>query len=839
MGSIRDWAHPRSRGADTSSACSMRYSAGSSPLARGGHEQGLPVVVDEGLIPARAGRTSVERTSKGMPWAHPRSRGADVLRLVLLPKAPGSSPLARGGLPARAARRADRGLIPARAGRTPPTPRATWPGRAHPRSRGADLVDISEMWSWLGSSPLARGGPHLLPVSDLCAGLIPARAGRTGNRRRPRSPSWAHPRSRGADEGDCSAVTSGLGSSPLARGGRPLVDGLELFDGLIPARAGRTRTPASSATTARAHPRSRGADITPTSPTTPARGSSPLARGGPELVLSRHRLSGLIPARAGRTVWSSSTLAATRAHPRSRGADWAGRSVRWRGMGSSPLARGGLRAVGGDLRAVGLIPARAGRTGWPVLVYVQAWAHPRSRGADSQPYARGNGEQGSSPLARGGHRGHPRRLRRHGLIPARAGRTGEQFYNPTTIRAHPRSRGADGDGRPELHDKGGSSPLARGGLVRLGADGERQGLIPARAGRTGSATRASQGTRAHPRSRGADTRIATMSCWARGSSPLARGGHHPDFPDHTREGLIPARAGRTCRSSRTRCAKRAHPRSRGADVESSSRVAGMRGSSPLARGGLLPSSRVYPTSGLIPARAGRTARVLDSDDPAGAHPRSRGADALAGPEPVPATGSSPLARGGRRSRRDRHGLHGLIPARAGRTTAPTPRPCCRRAHPRSRGADLPARAARRADPGLIPARAGRTRGHLRGRRPRGAHPRSRGADGDGRPELHDKGGSSPLARGGLTGGSWGGLGWGLIPARAGRTSQEQSQRAPIRAHPRSRGADIRVVTIDGEPWGSSPLARGGPHPRHRRPEVLRLIPARAGRTDVFAEVVSR
>ena len=97
------------------------------------------------------------------------------------------------------------------------------------------------------------------------------------------------------------------------------------------------------------------------------------------------------------------TAQVSRAHPRSRGADlsfWAFFSNGW---GSSPLARGGLFGVDRFLGVAGLIPARAGRTMKGESILGGLGAHPRSRGADAGRAFRVQRCWGSSPLARGGH----------------------------------------------------------------------------------------------------------------------------------------------------------------------------------------------------------------------------------------------------------------------------------------------------------------------------------------------------------------------------------------------------------------------------------------------------
>ncbi len=254
------------------------------------------------------------------------------------------------------------------------------------------------------------------------------------------------------------------GSSPLARGGHHADGDRRGHVGLIPARAGRTDAPVPAGHPVGAHPRSRGADLSYPAPRSGIRGSSPLARGGP--------------------VQHGSPDAPTRAHPRSRGADNVLGLTTMPCVGSSPLARGGRPS---GLLVVGtgrLIPARAGRTPGTCRRRGRSWAHPRSRGADSRPSRWQPGDYGSSPLARGGLAGRRADGRVHGLIPARAGRTGGIRASPRPRRAHPRSRGADLWLGGAIVGSLGSSPLARGGPRMVSHRSVMGGLIPARAGRT-------------------------------------------------------------------------------------------------------------------------------------------------------------------------------------------------------------------------------------------------------------------------------------------------------------------------------------------------------------------
>ena len=213
-------------------------------------------------------------------------------------------------------------------------------------------------------------------------------------------------------------------------------------------------------------------------------GSSPLARGTRVQWFTVHRGSGLIPARAGNTRRVRRPASRTRAHPRSRGEHNASNTVVVDPPGSSPLARGTLKANRGGELYGGLIPARAGNTFSASSLRRRARAHPRSRGEHRCTLRPGLAGRGSSPLARGtlGNVGYARDAT--GLIPARAGNTCVHRGHRSLHRAHPRSRGehlADAEGVCYYE---GSSPLARGTHYCRFSCYNYYGLIPARAGNT-------------------------------------------------------------------------------------------------------------------------------------------------------------------------------------------------------------------------------------------------------------------------------------------------------------------------------------------------------------------
>ena len=212
----------------------------------------------EDSIPAHAGKTTPTRR----PWcgssAHPRSRGENHGLSPGKSARLGSSPLTRGKRVASSGFGGEVGLIPAHAGKTSPAWQRPSYHPAHPRSRGENRARMSRAAPTGGSSPLTRGKPRTRHTQHVPRGLIPAHAGKTLRRPLAARVTAAHPRSRGENNGLSSVAGYVNGSSPLTRG-KPVTTlpgavGLRL----IPAHAGKTRTPAQACGSPWAHPRSRG-----------------------------------------------------------------------------------------------------------------------------------------------------------------------------------------------------------------------------------------------------------------------------------------------------------------------------------------------------------------------------------------------------------------------------------------------------------------------------------------------------------------------------------------------------------------------------------------------------
>ena len=170
--------------------------------------------------------------------------------------------------------------------------------------------------------------------------------------------------------------------------------------------------------------------------------------------------------------------------------------------GSSPLTRGKRRLLIGGRSDLGLIPAHAGKTRVTMIWVLPSWAHPRSRGENPRTSTRNSVLCGSSPLTRGKLARLINTTQRSGLIPAHAGKTSRDSSTASRAWAHPRSRGENGRASGRASSRLGSSPLTRGKLGGSLMPWQRQGLIPAHAGKTERTSNARDSRKAHPRSRG-------------------------------------------------------------------------------------------------------------------------------------------------------------------------------------------------------------------------------------------------------------------------------------------------------------------------------------------------
>ena len=458
--------HPRSRGGYWCLRRPGGPPTGSSPLARGLRVLRPGELGGARIIPARAGFTSMVLASSWRVADHPRSRGVYLTASSVISPSSGSSPLARGLRPRPGGGPIAMRIIPARAGFTTPLRPATAAGTDHPRSRGVYADRVAYLMVDMGSSPLARGlrRPRRLPHGGY--GIIPARAGFTPPYREdtflivgssPLARGLRADTTKVTDDHRIIPARAGFtgqiwsmscarsGSSPLARGlhspGRSWCAPIRI----IPARAGFTAGSCGPLPRVLDHPRSRGVYGRMVEEPRPGLGSSPLARGLPTKGRTRRSPCGIIPARAGFTTVCKPKCHNVSDHPRSRGV-YPGRVARTAsGVGSSPLARGLQMTAATSVTDTGIIPARAGFTRNLMEEATGCRDHPRSRGVYAAPPSIMESTKGSSPLARGLPDQAVGRAIGDGIIPARAGFTRRPRAPCPRGPDHPRSRGVYAD----------------------------------------------------------------------------------------------------------------------------------------------------------------------------------------------------------------------------------------------------------------------------------------------------------------------------------------------------------------------------------------------------------
>ncbi len=335
--------HPRIRGAARQREGQGCQEPGPSPHTRGSPSKNRRYTRASGSIPAYAGQPAARRRRSARRRVHPRIRGAAILLQRHHFGAQGPSPHTRGSQPVQVRVDPQAGSIPAYAGqpfRTSPAARGT---RVHPRIRGAAWTNIDGPKFFQGPSPHTRGSPSRSSSRASSLGSIPAYAGQPLRRRARVQGCRVHPRIRGAAYASNSLSRANTGPSPHTRGSRGKHRGRQLYRGSIPAYAGQPRSSSRARTSARVHPRIRGAASVIAAPACFAPGPSPHTRGSPLQCGPVAPARGSIPAYAGQPPSPPSNLATGRVHPRIRGAARLPSARRKLAGGPSPHTRGSRR----------------------------------------------------------------------------------------------------------------------------------------------------------------------------------------------------------------------------------------------------------------------------------------------------------------------------------------------------------------------------------------------------------------------------------------------------------------------------------------------------------------
>ena len=233
-------AHPRVCGENCSYSHGSPGSVGSSPRVRGKPLPIPPHPIQSRLIPACAGKTHHSEAPEGRGRAHPRVCGENPSCGTRPSATAGSSPRVRGKRPRRSLPFRRYGLIPACAGKTKIVYKLASGERAHPRVCGENRLGARWQFLAMGSSPRVRGKPYTSYRTSAERGLIPACAGKTYSEMGLIDRFGAHPRVCGENAIPCLNSLVSQGSSPRVRGKRQVVANVFGCGGLIPACAGKT-----------------------------------------------------------------------------------------------------------------------------------------------------------------------------------------------------------------------------------------------------------------------------------------------------------------------------------------------------------------------------------------------------------------------------------------------------------------------------------------------------------------------------------------------------------------------------------------------------------------------
>ena len=154
-------------------------------------------------------------------------------------------------------------------------------------------------------------------------------------------------------------------------------------------------------------------------------GSPPRVRGKEAKRNRAHCTQGITPARAGKRVRKTRFRCARRDHPRACGEKFVGAPRRGAFWGSPPRVRG-KETLGRCCETIsGITPARAGKSSYREGSAPPGWDHPRACGEKVDCRLERLPHSGSPPRVRGKAFMQTKRAKTKGITPARAGKSGK------------------------------------------------------------------------------------------------------------------------------------------------------------------------------------------------------------------------------------------------------------------------------------------------------------------------------------------------------------------------------------------------------------------------------
>ena len=174
----------------------------------------------------------------------------------------------------------------------------------------------------MGSPPRMRGKERGSVRSSYFARITPAYAGKRGSGSLPRSCRRDHPRVCGEKHTAQRATVPGVGSPPRVRGKDSFTPEAMQADRITPACAGKRRRCCRYRQGAWDHPRACGEKLIQAPFCVLGTGSPPRVRGKVECFADEQHLTGITPARAGKSFQQVFPAITSRDHPRAGGEKW-------------------------------------------------------------------------------------------------------------------------------------------------------------------------------------------------------------------------------------------------------------------------------------------------------------------------------------------------------------------------------------------------------------------------------------------------------------------------------------------------------------------------------------
>ena len=274
-------------------------------------------------------------------------------------------------------------------------------------------------------------------------------------------------------------------------------------------------------------------------------GSPPRARGRANHICVEDRCIGITPACAGKSRRKLQGSLRSKDHPRVRGEECKICLKMSLEIGSPPRARGRVVFLHVPVQALGITPARAGKSLSPKVMRYRSQDHPRACGEEPSTATVTEELEGSPPRVRG--RGVWRLGRSAGgrITPARAGKSLPLSRSRCDRRDHPRACGEELDQYKNGLIPRGSPPRVRGRASRFRTHRRPLRITPARAGKSYGDGRGNAGDQDHPRACGEEYGTSPSRVRKMGSPPRVRGREILGISGGRRAGITPARAGKS------------------------------------------------------------------------------------------------------------------------------------------------------------------------------------------------------------------------------------------------------------------------------------------------------